>query len=104
LKAFVICLQHNPLLWEESLVSERPRAIARLTLSGHTHAGQISLFGLRPTMLQYKYDYGLYERQNRFLNVSGGIGGLVLFRLGATPEISVITLHQKHETTKTTIK
>nr|MBP7472646.1 metallophosphoesterase family protein [Prevotella sp.] len=95
MNAFVICLQHNPLFWDYSLIPEKSRAVARITLCGHTHAGQISLFGLRPTMAHYKYDYGLYEKNGYFINVTGGIGGLVPFRLGSTPEINVITLHRK---------
>ena len=93
-EAFVIALQHNPRYWDESLVGDHARAIARLTLSGHTHAGQVNIFGLRPTEATYDYDYGLYEQQDRFLNVSGGLGGLVQFRVGATPEFTVITLHR----------
>jgi predicted MPP superfamily phosphohydrolase len=39
-------------------------------------------------------DLGLYMRNGRMLNVSAGVGGLVPFRYGVTPEIVVITLHK----------
>lgn len=63
----------------------------QLTLSGHTHAGQISVFGLRPTMFA-PYDYGLYEREGCQLFTTAGLGGVVPIRVGSTAEIVVITL------------
>jgi predicted MPP superfamily phosphohydrolase len=54
----------------------------------------VALFGLRPTLLSYRQDYGLYEEDGMVLNVSGGIGGLIPFRFGVPPEINVIILHQ----------
>ena len=91
-EAFVIMLQHDPSSWERTIL---PHTNARLTLSGHTHAGQVELFGLRPTMLTYKQDYGLFEKEGRFLYVSAGLGGVVPIRIGAVPEIVVFTLHSK---------
>lgn len=90
--AFTILVQHDPRVWDADIL---PHSTAELTLSGHTHGGQVSLFGLRPTQLFYREDYGLYEHKGRYLYVSGGIGGVVPFRLGMTPEINVITLHLK---------
>lgn len=87
--AFTIMLQHDPRAWDDHiLVSGR----VPLTLSGHTHGGQVSLFGLRPTLLSYREDCGLYEHDGRYLYVSPGIGGLLPFRVGVTPTITVITL------------
>lgn len=94
LQAFVITLQHNPLYWEEHLVHGQGIPVPQLTLSGHTHAGQISLFGMRPTMLSYKEDYGLHQLEGKYLYVTAGLGGLVPIRIGTTPEIAVITLHR----------
>ena len=91
--AFVIELQHNPIHWEQNIAPEKGRILPQLTLSGHTHGGQISIFGIRPTMLFYNEDYGLYEKNDKYIYVTSGIGGLVPFRLGSTPEIAVITLH-----------
>lgn len=96
LDAFVVDLQHNPCHWDSMFIAgKEPHAVARLTLSGHTHGGQIQIFGLRPTQLSYKYDYGLYTHGSSRLYVSGGIGALVPFRIGMTPEIVLFTLHRK---------
>lgn len=91
-KSFVVMLQHNPKAWDDHIKSSRR---VQLTLSGHTHGGQLMLFGFRPTRLIYRQDYGLYQEGNATLYVSAGIGGLVFFRFGVSPEISVITLHKK---------
>ena len=89
--AYVVMLQHDPSAWRRSIL---PKSQVQLTLSGHTHGGQIQLFGLRPTMLTSKEDYGLYLDGNRALYVSAGISGLIPFRFGIPGEISVITLHK----------
>lgn len=89
---FVIMLQHDPMVWRKKIV---PDGRAQLTLSGHTHAGQVSLFGMRPTMLTANEDYGLYRQGNQQLYVTSGIGGLLAMRFGASAEIAVITLHRK---------
>ncbi|MCH3995601.1 MAG: metallophosphoesterase [Prevotella sp.] len=91
-KAFIVMLQHDPTAWDDSI---RPYSHTQLTLCGHTHAGQVEIFGLRPTQLVYREDYGLYEKVGRYLYVSSGLGGLIPFRFGATPEIVVVTLHRK---------
>lgn len=87
--AFVIMVQHDPKEWRHSIL---PGSKAQLTLSGHTHGGQVSLFGLRGTQLTCDEDYGLYSEGGRRLYVTGGLGGLVPFRLGVSPDIVVLTL------------
>lgn len=67
-----------------------------LTLSGHTHAGQMNLFGWRPfTPSRYggKYAYGHHEKDGKHLIVTSGFGysGLPM-RIGAAPEITEVTL------------
>jgi len=89
--AFKILLQHDPSSWGRHVL---PQSNIQLTLSGHTHGGQMSLFGLRPSQWRYRQDFGLYERHGRYLYVTAGIGGVVPFRLGSAAEIVVITLHQ----------
>lgn len=88
----VILMQHDPMTWQSRIL---PKSNAALTLSGHTHGGQISIFGLRPSALVYPNDRGLYEKQGRYLYVTSGIGALLPFRLGVPPEITVITLKIK---------
>ena len=85
-------LQHDPSAWRRSIL---PKTTAQLTLSGHTHGGQMQLFGWRPTSIRQPEDYGLYEQDGRYLNITAGLGGLVPFRLNMPNEIVVITLYVK---------
>lgn len=67
-----------------------------LTLSGHTHGGQIR-FGpwapVVPSRFGARFLYGPYREGNRDLVVSGGIGcSGVPLRLGRPPEITVVDL------------
>lgn len=95
--AFVIMMQHDPWAWEQTIL---PQCNAQLTLSGHTHGGQVSVLGWRPTMLTNKQDCGLYWHHGRALYVSSGLGGFLPFRLGIKPEIVVITLRKSPERTQ----
>ena len=90
--SFVIMLQHDPSAWKRSIL---PKTTAQLTLSGHTHGGQMQIFGWRPTSIHQQEDYGLYEQNGRYLYITAGLGGLVPFRLNMPNEIAVITLHVK---------
>lgn len=90
--AFVVMLQHDPSAWRRHIL---PESKAQLTLSGHTHGGQISVLGIRPSKFKYAEDWGLYHEGNRFLYVTAGLGGLIPFRFGVPAEIVVITLHRQ---------
>lgn len=90
-RSFVVMLQHSPVAWHKDIL---PHSNVQLTLSGHTHGGQMSVFGLRPTALHGDPDYGLYREGSRMLYVTGGIGALVPFRFNMPAEIVVITLKQ----------
>ena len=92
-----ILLSHNPAHWEREISNHEARNIA-LTLSGHTHAMQISMFGVSPASLRYKLWGGLYEDDSKKqkLNVNIGIGTVALpMRIGANPEITVINLKRQ---------
>lgn len=89
---FVVMLQHDPTAWTRHLLHD-PRVW--LTLSGHTHGGQMQVLGWRPSMLSTHYDLGLFCRNGRYLYVNAGLGGLVPFRLNMPNEVTVITLHKK---------
>ena len=91
--SFVIMLQHDPSAWKRSIL---PKTTAQLTLSGHTHGGQMQIFGWRPTSIRQQEDYGLYEQNGRYLYITAGLGGLVPFRLNMPNEIAMITLHVKN--------
>lgn len=88
-----ILLTHNPAHWVQEIADKSNKI--DLTLSGHTHAMQIELFGLSPAAFRYKTWGGLY-RDNKglhplYVNIGIGTVGLPM-RFGATPEISVLTL------------
>lgn len=91
-----ILLSHDPTHWLRRILPETDKHDVLLTLSGHTHAMQLKLFGWSPSSLIYKQNDGLYEKDAHFINVSHGVGGAGLpFRFGAWPEICVITLKAK---------
>jgi len=86
----VILLAHEPDIF--------PRVPARvgLTMSGHTHGGQLRLLGyspMVPSRYGNRYAYGHVVEQGRHLVVSGGLGCTgAPVRIGVPPEITVVTL------------
>jgi predicted MPP superfamily phosphohydrolase len=88
----VILLAHEP------DVAPRVPARVALQLSGHTHGGQIRLFGWSPVVpSRYggKFAYG-HSREKCDVIVSGGLGCSIMpFRLGVPPEIVLVTLGGK---------
>lgn len=86
---FKILLTHDPSHWQKDIVKKTD---IRLTLSGHTHAMQVRLFNVTPSKLFYPECDGLYKEGNQYLYVNIGLGGTVPLRIGATPEITLITL------------
>lgn len=91
---FKILLSHDPSHWRRGVLHQTDIA---LTLSGHTHAGQMRVGRLSPSKMAYQEWGGKYVEGGSMLYVSTGIGGTVPFRLGAWPEINVITLKRKAE-------
>ncbi len=87
--AFRVCMNHRPSEWEEALT-----AGARLTLSGHTHGGQINpIPGFSSARLIGPRTAGLYEQAGNLLYVSRGLGVVGLpIRIAAPPEIVIISL------------
>ena len=86
----VIAMAHEP-----DAFATMPDRVS-LTLSGHTHGGQVRIFGyapIVPSRFGRRYTYGHIEEENRHLIVSGGLGcsGLPV-RFGSPPEIVVIEL------------
>jgi uncharacterized protein len=85
----VILLAHEP-----DVAARVPGRVA-LQLSGHTHGGQIRLFGWSPVVpSRYgsRLAYG-HARFNCDVIVSGGLGCSIMpFRLGVPPEIVLVTL------------
>ena len=88
---FVILLEHDPSAWQRKIIPDKR---ATLTLSGHTHNAQFSLFGWSPISLIGREVNGWYHEDTQSLFVTAGLGGLIPFRFGATGEIVVLTLHR----------
>lgn len=89
----VILLAHEP-----DIFPEVPQAVA-LTLSGHTHGGQVRLFGwspIVPSRYGNRYAYGHIHENHRDLVVSGGVGcSIAPVRFGVTPEITLVHLEAR---------
>lgn len=90
---FKVLMSHDPTHWRMEVL---PDTDIHLTLAGHTHDMQISLFGWSVSQWIYPEHNGLYLQDGRGLHVNIGLG-FVLFpmRLGAWPEITVITLRKQ---------
>ena len=89
----VILMAHEP-----DIFPDVPSRVS-LTLSGHTHGGQIRLAGFAPIVpskFGRRYVYGHIVEDNRNLIVSGGLGCSALpLRFGSPPEIVVVELGSK---------
>lgn len=87
-----ICLSHRPSDWNLAR-----RTGARLTLSGHTHGGQVNLIpGVSSALMLGPYTAGLYRKGPDALYVNRGLGVVgIPVRVGARPEITIITLRKR---------
>ena len=90
---FRILLSHDPSHWRAEVV---PNTDIPLTLSGHTHAAQVRILGWTPSSWMFSETDGPYTDGNQTLYVNIGLGCTVPFRIGANPEITVITLNKAH--------
>ena len=87
---FKILLSHDPTHWRREVL---PETDIQLMLAGHTHDMQISLFGFSASRFFYPEHNGMYYEGKRGLYVNIGLGHVLFpMRLGAWPEITVITL------------
>ena len=86
----VILMAHEP-----DIFPQAPDRVA-LTISGHTHGGQVRLFGYSPVVpsaFGNRYAYGHVVEAERNLIVSGGLGCSIMpVRFGVPPEITLIDL------------
>ena len=89
---FILMMEHDPSAWRRKIVTD---GRAQLTLSGHTHKMQFSIFGWCPLSLTGKEYNGWYKEGDQQLFVTAGLGGLIPFRFGATGEIVVLTLRRE---------
>jgi len=90
--ATIIALAHNPALW--------PALVARgvaLTLSGHTHWGQLAFPSVGWSLASpcLKHAMGAYRDRDSLLYINPGTGYWgIPFRLGALPEVTIVTLRR----------
>lgn len=94
----VILMAHEPDIFPEVLKVARR---VPLTVSGHTHGGQVRLFGYSPVVpsrFGNRYAYGhivekAHNGDDAHLVVSGGLGcSIAPIRFGVPPEIVVLEL------------
>ncbi|WP_367281889.1 metallophosphoesterase [Tunicatimonas pelagia] len=90
-----ILLSHDPSHWDAQVRSQHEDI--ELTLSGHTHGGQVGIEwgSLRWSFVQYRYKQwaGLYQEGNQHLYVNRGFGYIGYpGRLGIRPEITMLEL------------
>ena len=89
--AFPILLAHHPHAFDAAADANLP-----LTLSGHTHGGQLMLneqLGFGPAL--FRYWSGLYQRGPSKLIVSNGVGNWFPLRVNAPAEIVHLTLRRE---------
>ncbi len=96
-KDFVILLVHTPDYIEDVSIANTDLAMA-----GHTHGGQVRIFGVAPILPSHygnRFVTGLaYNSAKIPLIVTNGIGtSQVPIRIGAPAEIVMITLHRLTE-------
>ena len=94
---FKIELQHNPYAWRANTLTN---SNIDLMLAGHTHAWQLMFqigdWRWSPACIRYPEWGGAYNEGDRWLYVNIGTGMVgTPMRIGATPEITVITLKKK---------
>lgn len=97
---FTVLLSHDPTHWDAKVLPNDRRI--HLTLSGHTHGGQLGVrwagFQWSVMALRYPRWLGLYEEANQFLYVNAGIGCIGFpGRVGINPEITVFELRKGQE-------
>lgn len=91
---FKLLLAHHPDAFDAA-----HRHGVDLTLSGHTHGGQVVLAqtaGRRGVLglggMAFRYPRGLYRRGNSYLYVTSGVGSWFPLRIKCPPEVVCLTL------------
>ncbi len=83
-----LLLAHNPLIFRQAV-----RFGVDLTLSGHTHGGQIRVRDSEKGIIPRRRKAGLYRRKDSQIYITRGIGTVVLpVRYQCPPEISLLEL------------
>ena len=88
--SFSIVLAHNPALWPA--LAERG---VHLTLSGHTHHGQLATKTWSLASVFVKLAMGWHQQNGSLLYISPGTNYWgIPFRVGALPEVTVLILRR----------
>ena len=87
-----ILLSHDPSHWRGEVVQQTD---IPLTLSGHTHAGQVRLFGYPLSSIMFTESEGWYHIADQSLHINTGLGCTLPVRIGVPAEITIITLQNQ---------
>lgn len=87
--AYPLLIAHHPDFIIDAFERKLP-----LTLTGHTHGGQIGFLGQPVLPLSYRYMRGIYRAGGCFGYVHTGTGQWLPFRLGCPAEIAIFELTQ----------
>ena len=93
--AVKVLLAHHPDFFDAAAA----RGI-ELALAGHTHGGQLGIFGVPLVPPVFKYMRGVYRVGITFGYVHSGNGSWFPYRLGCPPEIAVFALKKKNGISK----
>lgn len=86
---FKLLLAHNPIIFRRSV-----RYGVDLTLSGHTHGGQVRVRDNDRRLIRRRRTAGLHSRKDSHIYITRGIGTVVLpVRFQCPPEITVLEIH-----------
>ncbi|MCX6155071.1 MAG: metallophosphoesterase [Candidatus Kapabacteria bacterium] len=94
---YTILLAHYPYIWEELIVE---KTCADLTLSGHTHGGQIGIdlgfFAFTVENLINKPMRGLITKKDQMIYINRGLGVFMPpLRIGIRPEITLFEIERE---------
>ncbi len=88
-KSTKILLSHHSILIDNAFDNK-----IDLTMTGHTHGGQIVVLGM-PIFQGFKYMRGMYKKEALYGYVNSGAGSWFPFRFGCPPEITFFTLKKE---------
>ena len=90
--AMTVLLAHHP-----DFIDQGAAHGVSLVLTGHTHGGQLGLFGIPLVPPVFKYMRGLYRVKDTLGYVHSGNGSWFPYRFGCPPEIACFTLREEIE-------
>ncbi|MGL5979279.1 MAG: metallophosphoesterase [Phocaeicola sp.] len=88
-ESYQIVLSHDPSHWRREVL---PESNIDLMLAGHTHSMQFRIGNFSPAKWTHREWGGFYHEGEQMLYINTGTGSNFPFRLGAWPEITLLTL------------